>query len=181
MNRRNQALANREDLLNAAEEIFRQHSVHVPLQKIISHAGVGRATFYRNFADRRALIEALLERSITRFEHRTSELSSQPDGLIQLIKTYVHRLPDLILLTEYWRMIDRYDPFMIKIYERRNHALQPLINNAIFHQLCRDDLTPNDFSIITAILGYSFQGHDAEEQEQLAERAIELLLHGIYR
>ncbi len=55
----------------------------------------------------------------------------------------------------------------------------PLIDKAIEHQLCRPDLTPQDFGMITAILGSSFQGHPASDQVRLAKRAIELLLNGI--
>lgn len=54
------AAQNREELLNAAAEMIKAHGIHVPLQMIIDYVGVGRATFYRNFADRKHLIYALL-------------------------------------------------------------------------------------------------------------------------
>lgn len=173
------AVHNRDELLNAAEEIFRKQGVHVPLQAIIDHAGVGRATFYRNFADRKALIAALLERAITRLEQRAEALLEFNDGFIRLIEGHIEQLPHLVVLIDYWRIIDREDPIMLNIYERRDKALQPLINKAIEHQLCRADLTPQDFGMITAILGSSFQGHHASDQVRLAKRAIELLLNGI--
>lgn len=68
---------------------------------------------------------------------------------------------------------------MLKIYERRNNALNPLIENAIEQKLCRADFTANDYAMVTAMLGSSFQGHEPEEQTRLAKRAIELLFHGI--
>ena len=43
-----QAAQNREDLLEAALNIFRKQGIRAPLQLIIDEAGVGRATFYRN-------------------------------------------------------------------------------------------------------------------------------------
>lgn len=173
------AAHNRDELLNAAEEIFRKQGVHVPLQAIIDHAGVGRATFYRNFADRKALIAALLERAITRLEQRAEDLLEFNDGFIRLIEGHIEQLPHLVVLIDYWRIIDRQDPIMLNIYERRDKALQPLIDKAIEHQLCRPDLTPQDFGMITAILGSSFQGHPTSDQVRLAKRAIELLLSGI--
>ncbi|MBC9229994.1 TetR/AcrR family transcriptional regulator [bacterium SPL81] len=173
------AAHNRDELLNAAEEIFRKQGVHVPLQAIIDHAGVGRATFYRNFADRKALIAALLERAITRLEQRAETLLEFNDGFIRLIEGHIEQLPHLVVLIDYWRIIDREDLIMLNIYERRDKALQPLIDKAIEHQLCRADLTPQDFGMITAILGSSFQGHHASDQVRLAKRAIELLLNGI--
>ncbi|MBC68765.1 MULTISPECIES: TetR/AcrR family transcriptional regulator [Acinetobacter] len=173
------AAHNRDELLNAAEEVFRVQGVHVPLQVIIDHAGVGRATFYRNFADRKALIAALLERAITRLEQRAQALMPYDDGFIRLIESNLEQLPQLVVLIDYWRIIDRQDPIMLNIYERRDKALQPLIDQAIQHHLCRPDLTTQDFAMITAILGSSFQGHTAADQVRLARRAIELLLNGI--
>jgi AcrR family transcriptional regulator len=173
------AAHNRDELLNAAEEIFRKQGVHVPLQAIIDHAGVGRATYYRNFADRKALIAALLERAISRLEQRAEALLEFNDGFIRLIEGHIEQLPHLVVLIDYWRIIDREDPIMLNIYERRDKALQPLIDKAIEHQLCRADLTPQDFGMITAILGSSFQGHHASDQVRLAKRVIELLLNGI--
>ncbi|MCY6411751.1 TetR/AcrR family transcriptional regulator [Acinetobacter sp. VNH17] len=180
MTKRQQLAAhNRDELLHAAEEIFRSYGVHVPLQVIIDHAGVGRATFYRNFSDRKALMAALLEQAITRLEQRAQALLPFEDGFIRLIESHIEQLPHLVVLIDYWRIIDRQDPIMLNIYERRDKALQPLIDQAIQHQLCRDDLTTKDFALITAILGSSFQGHTGQDQVQLAKRAIELLLNGI--
>ncbi|RZF52679.1 TetR/AcrR family transcriptional regulator [Acinetobacter halotolerans] len=179
LNRQQQAAHNRDELLNAAEEIFRTQGVHVPLQAIIDHAGVGRATFYRNFSDRKALIAALLEQAIIRLEQRAQALLEFDDGFIRLIEGHVEQLPHLIVLIDYWRIIDRQDPIMLNIYARRDKALQPLIDRAIQHHLCRPDLTTQDFAMIAAILGSSFQGHNVSDQVRLAKRAIELLLNGI--
>ena len=173
------AAYNRDELLNAAEEIIRRHGIHVPLQKIIDHAGVGRATFYRNFADRKALIVALLEQAITRLEQKANALAHFNDGFIRLIETHIEQLSHLVVLMDYWRVIDRQDPIMQHIYQRRDHALQPLIDQAIHCQLCRPDLTPQDFTIITTVLGSSAQGHPKSEQIRLAKRAITLFLNGI--
>lgn len=173
------AAHNRDELLSAAEEIFRTHGIYVPLQVIIDHAGVGRATFYRNFDDRRALILALLEKGTLLLENKAAELEVFDDGFIRLVESHLDQLPFLIVLTDYWRVIDRNDPVMLKIYERREKALQPLINNAIKNKLCRSDLTAQDFGMITSILGSSFQGYTSEVQDRLAKRAVELLLNGI--
>ncbi len=41
--------------------VFGQHGVTAPLDLVVERPGVGRATLYRNFPDRTALIEALLD------------------------------------------------------------------------------------------------------------------------
>ncbi|MEK7740046.1 MAG: helix-turn-helix domain-containing protein, partial [Pseudomonadota bacterium] len=108
--RQKQAAQNREDLLNAALKIFRKQGIRAPLQLVIDEAGVGRATFYRNFQDRRELVIALMEQALTRLDERAKSFSEYPDGLIRLIRNHVENLPYLTALMEYWRVIDRNDP-----------------------------------------------------------------------
>lgn len=179
LKRQQRAAQNREDLLNAAIIIFRQQGIQAPLQLVIDEAGVGRATFYRNFEDRRALVIALMEQALTRLEERAKKYSEYPDGFIQLIQNHIYNLPNLTALTEYWRVIDRNDPIMVRIYQRRDAILQPLIDQSIANQICRPDLSPKDYAMITSILRSSFQGLGDEEQMDLAKRAVDLLIHGI--
>ncbi len=179
LKRQQQAAKNREDLLIAALTIFRKHGIRAPLQLVIDEAKVGRATFYRNFQDRRELIVALMEQALQRLEERAQYFSQFNDGLIQLIQNHVHNLPSLTALMEYWRVIDRHDPIMINIYQKRDAILQPLIDQAIEHKICRADLTSKDYALITGILRASFQGMTDEEQMALANRAVDLLINGI--
>lgn len=180
MQKRQQIAAqNRQDLLGAALKVFRKQGIRAPLQLVIDEAGVGRATFYRNFKDRHELVVALMEQALTRLEERAKQYSAYPDGLIQLIRNHVNNLPYLTALMEYWRVIDRDDPILISIYQRRDAILQPLIDRAIEHQVCRADLTTHDYALITGILRASFQGLTDEEQIQLARRAVDLLIDGI--
>lgn len=178
-NRQQKAAQNRQDLLDAALIIFRKFGIRAPLQLIIDEAGVGRATFYRNFQDRRELVIALMEQALTRLELRAQHYAQYPDALIQLIRNHVDNLPYLTALMEYWRVIDRSDPILVGIYQKRDAILQPLIDQAIQNGICRPDLTPKDYAMITAILRSSFQGLDNEEQKALAYRAIDLLINGL--
>ncbi len=180
MRKRQQLAAqNREDLLSAALKIFRQQGIRAPLQLVISEAGVGRATFYRNFKDRRELVIALMEQALTRLEIRAQDYAQYPDGMIRLIRNHVDNLPYLTALMEYWRVIDRDDPIMVDIYLRRDAILQPLIDQAITHQICRADLTTKDYALITGILRAAFQGMTDAEQVALATRAVDLLIDGM--
>lgn len=170
---------NREMLLEAASQIFRLHGINAPLQLVIDQAQVGRATFYRNFKDRRDLVIALMQQSLARLEMNAKAFSGFNDGLFRLIENHIHHLPALTALAEYWRVIERDDPIMIEIYHRRNALLQPLIDKAIQYGLCRPDLSPQDYAMITAIMRSSFQGLNEQEQQEMAKRAVDLLLNGI--
>lgn len=173
------AVQNRELLLDAAIHVFRQHGINAPLQLIIDQAQLGRATFYRNFTDRRDLVLALMHQALARLEQKATHFSQYPDGFILLLKNHVHNLPYLTALMEYWRVIERDDPELQQIYIRRDQILRPLIDTAIQHKICRADLSSQDYALVTALLRASFQGMDEAAQIRLAERAIELLINGI--
>ena len=51
---------NRQRLLVAAKELFATRGLHVTLDDIARHAGVGTGTAYRRFPNKDALIEALM-------------------------------------------------------------------------------------------------------------------------
>jgi AcrR family transcriptional regulator len=57
--RRADAERNREKILTAARAAFADRDADVSMAEISRRAGVGMATLYRNFANRRALLEAL--------------------------------------------------------------------------------------------------------------------------
>jgi AcrR family transcriptional regulator len=57
--RRADAERNRDKILAAARSAFEESGSDVSMAEISRRAGVGMATIYRNFADRRGLLEAL--------------------------------------------------------------------------------------------------------------------------
>lgn len=61
---RRDALRNRQRLLEAADAMFREHGVDVSVGEIAAAAGVGRGTLFRNFANKDALIVAVLAERI---------------------------------------------------------------------------------------------------------------------
>ncbi|WP_204470079.1 TetR/AcrR family transcriptional regulator [Acinetobacter ursingii] len=173
------AAKNREDLLEAAVEMFKIHGMSVPLQIIIDHAGVGRATFYRNFTDRKALVYALLEQAVSHLELRAEQYRMYDDGLIRLIKSHVHNLNNLSALMEYWRVLDQHDEVLISLIQHHQLIVQPLIDRAIEKRICRPDFNFEDYRSIVSMLSLSFRGHDETQRIRFASRAVELLLNGI--
>lgn len=180
MNVRQQlASQNREELLSAAIHVFRLHGINAPLQLIMNQANVGRATFYRNFTDRRELVIALMQQALDRLQIHANNYAQFEDGFIRLIEEHIHNTAYLTALMEYWRVIEQDDPILIQIYKKRDAILQPLINKAIANRTCRADFKPQDYAMVTAILRSALQGHTHTDQEKLARRAIDLLLNGI--
>ena len=71
---RSDAALRRDQILDAADAVFASHGVTAPLDLVVARAGVGRATLYRNFPDRAALVDALLERALAGLEDEAGQL-----------------------------------------------------------------------------------------------------------
>ena len=68
---RRDAIANRERVVAAAERLFRQRGVDaVRMDDIAAAAGVGKGTLYRGFADKGALVAAVLDGRERAFQDR---------------------------------------------------------------------------------------------------------------
>ncbi len=70
---RSDAERNRRRILEAAERVFAERGLDVPLDDIAAAAGVGVGTVYRRFPDKDALIEALFEDKIADVERVARE------------------------------------------------------------------------------------------------------------
>lgn len=65
---RKDAAARRERLIEAAADLFERDGYDIALDSIAVAAGVGRATLYRNFPDRGALMTAVLTHKLAAME-----------------------------------------------------------------------------------------------------------------
>jgi len=74
--RRADALRNHELLLAAAREVFSERGAGAPLDDIARRAGIGNATMYRHFPDRRELIIAV-------YADEVAALCAQGDALLE--------------------------------------------------------------------------------------------------
>ncbi len=106
------AAARRALILDAADAVFGQHGVTAPLDMVVERAQVGRATLYRNFPDRAALIEALLTRAVVRIERQVERLGDRDDALFQVLDGMASRLVHSPALADYWRAVDPDHPPM---------------------------------------------------------------------
>jgi len=67
----------RRQLLRAGTQVFARNGYHKTLiSHIVSEAGVGQGTFYRNFRDKRAIFETLMEGFLSEFIEEFSEMSA---------------------------------------------------------------------------------------------------------
>lgn len=86
-------IADRNQLLEAAEELLRTDGPTVSLQAIATRAGVTKPTLYRELGDRDALVNALAERLAERMAASVTSMvatATDPrDGLHKLVMGYL--------------------------------------------------------------------------------------------
>ncbi|MET0129435.1 MAG: TetR/AcrR family transcriptional regulator [Stenotrophomonas chelatiphaga] len=173
------AAARRALILDAADHVFGNHGVTAPPDLVVERAQVGRATLYRNFPDRSALIEALLQRTVDRIARQVAELGTRDDALFVLLDGMARRIIDSPALADYWRAVHPDDPTVRGARERVRTLMEAPIQRAIAAGLCRPDLTSTDISLISGMLGAALRGKNREERSALAGRALQLLRAGL--
>lgn len=88
------ASRNRARIITAAREAFVEHGADVPLDEIARRAGVGNATLYRNFADRRELIHHVTLSVMTRvLDHAAVAVAEEPDPF-EAVSRFAHAAAD---------------------------------------------------------------------------------------
>jgi AcrR family transcriptional regulator len=70
---------NRQRLVAAAREVFAERGLHVPIEDIARHAGVGVATLYRRFPTRADLITGAFESKMAAYADAVALALAEPD------------------------------------------------------------------------------------------------------
>jgi AcrR family transcriptional regulator len=82
---------NRQRILDAAREVFTRHGLDVPMATVARRAGVGVATLYRHFPNRRALLTEVADQQLTECVSVVDDALADPDPW-RAFRTAVERL-----------------------------------------------------------------------------------------
>lgn len=175
---RRDAIERRQKLLDAAEIEFALRGISTPLESVAERAGVGPGTFYRNFPDRQALLDALLDRSLTRMESRENDTESVY-STCELVENIAHNLVTSPVLSEYWRSAGRDSRMATLARERFIRIAERCLADGAKNENLRHDLVAEDLPLISSMLGAILCGRDFKEREKIKERALSLLYTGL--
>ncbi|MGH8072706.1 MAG: TetR/AcrR family transcriptional regulator [Lysobacter sp.] len=173
------AAARRELILDAADAVFSEQGVTAPLDLVVERAGVGRATLYRNFPNRTALMAALLARHLKMLEDEAEAHADRDDALFLLLERMARHIAEAAPLADFWRAVERGDAVIAEARQRIVGIFKAPMQRAIDAGLCRADLLPTDISLLSGMLGASLRGKTTTERRALAMRALELLRRGL--
>jgi len=177
--RRKDAQRNRDAILAAARELFAD-SADVPMYEVARRAGVGQATLYRNFPDRRNLAAALLGEHMESTERLAAENARDPDAFFVLLRDVVETIARFYPLAE----LAREDACLGSELDRRRRRLAELmkepLRDAKAAGTVRRDLTIDDvFLVVSMVKGAVDTSDDRAGRTAAAVRALALVLDGI--
>ncbi len=153
--RRVDAERNRERILTAARAAFADPDADVSMAEISRRAEVGSATLYRNFANRRQLLEALYVDEIDAVCEAAETIEGDSPGAIfqaWLHRFYAYFTSKRLVAAELLQATDADDPVFGAGYKRVIDAGRPLLLAAQKSREIRVDLTLEQIlSMVAAI------------------------------
>ncbi len=176
---RKDAQRNRDAVLAAARELFAE-CADPPMYEIAKRAGVGQATLYRNFPDRRDLAAALIVEQMEQTEELAAEYAGDPDAFFLLIRNVVETMARFHGLGE----LAREDACLGSALDRRRRRLAELLKEPLKDAKAagtvRRDLTTDDvFLMISMIKGAVERADGPAARAAAASRALTLMLGGL--
>lgn len=173
---RKDAVLNRAKLIDAASQIMRETGGDVPFESIAVAAGVTRGTLYRNFTDRQALYEAVLDHDL---DAMIAAIAALPDD---------DTLGFLYVLTEMMMVYDKFlavfptqsDYEADGVSEAKISAVIALpLARAKRKGMLREDLTGDDIQLASRMLAANWAlDHKSSFREAFDDR-LKLFMGGL--
>ena len=169
---RSDALKNRKDLLAAARAVFAEHGTTAPLDLVRQRADVGRATLYRHFADRQALMLALVDDAM-------EDLSDQALEFDALLRRAARAAASDEVIHAIWGD-PNLDPADVTLRrERLSEIFKQPLQRARDRGEIRDDFTASDIPLALRMIGGAARIRDGAHPEVTVQRACDLLMDGL--
>ncbi len=179
MTQRSDARRNRTAILQAAAEVFAAESVTVPLQRIAERAAVGRGTLYRHFPDRYALVAALYEERLERYEQLVEQERGDPAIALIVMAAITEeqgRIPGL------FRLIFADGPgraYLDPLWQRSITLLEEPLRISQAAGVVRAELTVDDLLMVVGMVFGVVNSPAGLAGPASAQHALELVLTGL--
>tara|TARA_B100000700_G_scaffold126120_1_gene141167 strand:+ start:1784 stop:2458 length:675 start_codon:yes stop_codon:yes gene_type:complete len=158
------ALATRSQLLDAAERVFSERGVtHTSMAQVAEAAGVTRGAIYHHFSNKMALIESLMERVRLPIDEMREQIAQQPefDALVEIqerTNEFLNRVATdprvqalANILMHKCEYIDEVNPIKLRHLSGRNDCICDV--EALFEKAIRDGQLPPKVSPRIAVIG----------------------------
>jgi AcrR family transcriptional regulator len=150
------AQRNLERILEAAREAFAERGLQVGVEEIARRAGVGKATFFRRFPSKEALVLAVFEGFVEEVEAAARDAAANPDPLDGLREFLRHHMAMQAQNQAFFdaiaaRFVAEDPP--VELTDRMMEALTSLLDPARDAGVLREGVEAGDISTATKMLG----------------------------
>jgi AcrR family transcriptional regulator len=176
---RRDARRNRAAILDAARELLAE-SAEVPMCEVARRAGVGQATLYRNFPDRRALAAEILDEQVERIARLAADCTGDPNAFFVLLRSLVEGVAGFYGLSQ----LAREDACVGSALERSRKQIAELMKHPLRDAkaagaLRRDFTLDDTFLLLGMVKGAMESADRPAARAAAAARALTLLLDGL--
>ncbi|MFS8198531.1 TetR/AcrR family transcriptional regulator [Streptomyces sp. CWNU-52B] len=174
------ARRNRDALLIAARDAFTAGESDIRVEEIARRAGVGVGTFYRHFATREAVIEAVYEERIEDLCHRGASLldTVPPQEAIRAFMEQLvdHAMESRSMAVALKTVMDLGSPVFTQGREAMAETIGQLMAAAVADGTIRADITPDT---VFRAMGAICASHDQPGWEKGAREVVHLIHDGL--
>jgi len=174
--RRSDALRHRAALIEAATAVFLRKGIEAPLDLVIEAAGVGRATLYRNFPDRLALVQALVDAQLDAIEAIAGE-ELGPRVLFKVLESIAAHGAVGAVLADAWRL-EGAEPYLAAARTRFERILRRPLKAAKAAGFIRAEVKVGDIVLMVRMIGGAGR-FGTRDDDASRKRALALLLRGL--
>ncbi len=178
------AARNRELILQTARRCFAERGLSVTLNDIAHEAGVGVGTVYRRFADKDALIEALLATKFEAMNDAAARAAQETDPRkalrVYLMGVFEFRARDRALADAIVRA-GKARPSIVSERDRLERQVAVIIERAERAGVVRAGFDQRDLPMLTTMVGAVAdltRAHDPDAWRRYAEVVLEGVLPG---
>ncbi|MER5950444.1 TetR family transcriptional regulator [Streptomyces sp. NPDC001904] len=180
--RRRDARRNRELIVEAAREVFREQGLTAPLDVVARRAGVGNATLYRHFARRADLVDAVFRDRLSGTmaageEARTAvDASAGLTGYLEVVFTVLasDRGTNDLMTTSLEGVTA-----LEAVHAHNHRTLDELLRRGQEQGAVRSDVVVEDVLFALAALGRAVPALTAAAGDDAWRRPLALLLAGL--
>jgi AcrR family transcriptional regulator len=188
----------REDLIDAAEELFTANGFHATsLDAVAIAAGYTKGAVYSNFSSKEDLFFAVYERRVARHEAHVAELFAEPPDAREAILRVIVAVGDLrrrrqdgwmAVFLEFWTHVLRHPEHRARFGEAHRRAVEPFRvaleqfaeQRGITLAIPADQLATSLFAMENGI-GLERLTNPESADADLPVRLVELIFEGLVR
>jgi AcrR family transcriptional regulator len=177
------AQRNLERILEAARAAFAERGLDVGVEEIARRAGVGKATFFRRFPTKDALVLAVLEGFVEEIEAAADDAAKAADPLDGLREFLLHHMTLQANNTAFFdavsaRFTGENPP--VELTDRMLDAIARVLEPALAAGVLRDGVEPGDLSTVAKMLGAAIRPMPGVLLPEAAwPRYLEVVLSGL--